>query len=252
MSASFPVRTVLKKALAFLRGDLTKRTMLFVLLPLIFVFYFGLLGVATLLYPTTYDWRKNSVSQLLYAQDNPAFHYISSLGFVISGIAMIPFAGYIRRRLRDVAPVAATAGAVSYFVGSICLALAGVITSHPAHGVARFPHLHDLIARRSVIGIGLGMVLFDACATKAYLWPVPGKPLLRCALVLSWNLLALSLILVVVLWIMIRNFLPHSGPIYHVISTSIVWKIGFWERIGSPVPFLFLICAILFLPEEPQ
>jgi hypothetical protein len=222
--------------------------MLFVLVPLILASYSGIMGVAALLSPESYDWRYNSISQLLYVRDNPAFHYIASLSVASCGVLMIPFAGYIRRRLRGTAPKAATVGAVVLFAGCICLALAALITSHPADGVTRFPKLHDILARLSAINIGVGMVVFNVCGTKGYFRPKLGKPLQRRSLLVSWNLLTLPLVLVVVTWLVIRTYLKQSGPTYHAIVTSVAWKIGFWEWIGLPVVFLFLVCAVLFLP----
>ncbi|MGA2151227.1 MAG: hypothetical protein ABSG48_03575 [Geobacteraceae bacterium] len=250
MSTLLPGKMILSKVLNFLRGDLTRRTMLFVLVPLIFAFYFGILGVAALLFPESYDWRNYSISRLLYARDNPGFHHIAQISVAVSGVLMIPFAGYIRRRLRDIAPTAATVGAVVFYAGCICLTLAGLITSHPAHGMARFPKLHDKLARLSAIGLGVGMLVFNACGTKGYFWPKPGKPLPRRSLMVSWNLLTLPLVLIVASWLVIRTFLKQSGPTYHAIVTSAAWKVGFWEWIGSPVAFLFLVCAVLFLPKN--
>jgi len=224
--------------------------MLFVIVPLILVSYFGILGVAALLYPESYDWRYNSVSRLLYAQNNPEFHLIAQISVAVSGVLMIPFAGYIRRRLRGAAPTAATVGAVVFFAGCVCLTLSALITSHPAHGMSRFPRLHDKLARLSAIGLGVGMVVFNACGTKGYFRPKPVKPLQLRSLLVSWNLLTLPVVLIVVTWLAIRTCLKHSDPTYHAIVTSAAWKVGFWERIGSPVLFLFLICAVLFLPNN--
>ena len=119
---------ILSKVLNFLCGNLMSRTMLFVLVPLIIASYFGILGVAALLTPESYDWRNNSISQLLYARENPEFHYIASICVASFGVLMIPFAGYIRRRLHSAAPTAARIGAVVFFVGCICLTLSGLIT----------------------------------------------------------------------------------------------------------------------------
>lgn len=209
------------------------------------------MGIAALLYPEFYDWRFNSMSRLLYAQDNPEFHHIVSFFVAFSGVLMIPFAGYIRRRLQSTASTAATIGAVVFCTGCICLTLAGLITSHPAHGISLFPRLHDKLARLSAIGIVAGVVLFNTCATTGYLRPKPGKPLLRQSLLVSWNLLTLPFVLIVISWLIISTCMDQTGPVYHIIVTSAVWQVGFWEWIGFPVVFLFLVCAVLFLPENP-
>jgi len=238
------------KVLNFLRGDLTKNTMRFVLLPLFFLSYFGILGLAVWLYPGAYDWRYLSISKLLYPLTNPEFHYIASTSIAISGVLMIPFAGYIHRRLHGATPRAATVGASVFFGGCLCLTLAGLIASHPAHGTSRLPQLHNTLARVSVIGLGVGMAVFNVCATKAYFRPALGNARPRRGLLVSWNLLMLPVILITPTWLAIRIFVKRSTPAYHAIAASAVWKVGFWEWIGSAVGFAFLVCAVLFLPEH--
>jgi hypothetical protein len=243
-------KMMLPKVLSFLRGDLTRRTMLFVLVPLIFASYFGTLGVAVLLYPDSYDWRYNSISRLLYPRNNPQFHYIATISIAASGALMAPFAGYIRRRLRGPTPTATTVGAVLFFTGCICLTLSGLISSHPEHGTSPFPKLHETLARISVIGMGVGMVVFNACATKGHFQAKPGNTPHRRSLLVSWNLLMLPAVLITVTWLVIRVFFKRSGAAHHAIVTSAVWNLGFWEWIGSVVGFLFLVCAALFLPQN--
>ena len=220
-----------------------------VVLPLILASYFGILALAAWLYPDRYDWRYLSISKLLYPLTNPQFHSIASFSVAVTGVLMLPFAGYIRRRLRGAFPNAATVGATLFFAGCLCLTLAGLIASHPAHGTARFPKLHEILARISVVAIGLGMAVFDACATKGYFRAAPGNGLHRRGLLISWNLLTLPVILVTVLWLAIRTFVKRTAPAYHAIATSAAWNVGFWEWPGSVVVFAFLVCSVLFLPE---
>jgi hypothetical protein len=240
---------ILSKLPCYLRGDLTRKTILAVLLPLIFLSYFGVLGLAVLLYPDSYDWRYLSISKLLYPLTNPQFHSVAAFSVAVTGVLMLPFAGYIRRRLHGVFPRMAAVGATLFFAGCLCLTLAGLIASHPAHGTARFPKLHEILARVSVVSIGLGMAMFDTCATKGYFRAAPGNALHRRGLLISWNLLTLPMILVAVSWLVIRAFVKRTAPAYHTIATSAAWHVGFWEWPGSVVVFAFLVCSVLFLPE---
>ena len=239
-----------KKILDFLRGNLARRTMLFVLVPLLSASYVGIMGIAALLYPEPYDWRFNSMSRLLYASDNPDYHHIMSFIVACSGGLMIPFAGYIRRRLMGIAPAAATVGAVVFFTGCVCLILSSLITSHPAHGAAHFPRLHDTLARLAAVGIAAGMVDFTICVTKGFVRPGRGEPLPRRSLLVSWNLLTAPVVFIVIAWLAIRSCLDQAGPVCRLIVTSAVWQVGFWEWLGVPVVILFLACAALFLPED--
>jgi len=79
--------------------------MLWVVVPLIGIFYFGSLAVAAALVPQGYDWRTMSISKLLYPLVNPQYHFIPAVGVGVSGVLMLPFAGYIRRGLGVDSPV---------------------------------------------------------------------------------------------------------------------------------------------------
>jgi hypothetical protein len=56
---------------------------------------------------------------------------------------------------------------------------------------------------------------------------------------------------ITVTWLLIRLYLKLSGPTHHAIVHSLAWNLGFWEWIGSALIFLFLLCAALFLPQNP-
>lgn len=240
---------ILPKVLSFLRGDLSRKTMLFALVPLILASHFGILAIAVWFYPDPYDWRYLSISKLLYPRNNPQFHAIAAVSIAVSGILMLPFAGYIRRRLRAAAPTATAVGATLFFVGCICLTLSGLIPSHPAHGTSPLPKLHETLARISLIGIGVGILVFNACAIKAHLRRKPGHTPLPLSLLLSWNLLTLPAVPIFLTWLVIRIYLKHSGPTHHALANSALWHLGFWEWIGSALIFLFLVSAASFLPE---
>jgi hypothetical protein len=45
------------------------------------------------------DWRYRMISDLISPRNNPEFHWIPSLGITIAGLLLIPFIGYIHRRL---------------------------------------------------------------------------------------------------------------------------------------------------------
>ena len=158
--------------------------MLWVVVPLIGIFYFGSLAVAVALFPRGYDWRTMSISKLLYPLVNPQYHFIPAVGVGLSGVLMLPFAGYIRRGLGVDSPVV-RAGAAFFFSGAVCLILASVITSHPAQGRATVPQLHAALARVAGIGFGLGMVLFESHALRNR--RRAGGELARRRLVLWWG-----------------------------------------------------------------
>jgi hypothetical protein len=109
------------------------------LLPLIWLSYFGTLTIAARLFSVAYDWRRKAISRLLYPRNDPEFHSIASLGIALTGLLMIPFAGYIRARLRSSAAITAEIGASTFGLGAFGLVLAGIVVSHPLLRNRGFP-----------------------------------------------------------------------------------------------------------------
>ena len=181
-----------------LAGDLNRRVLLFVCLPLIAVSYFGILAIAAWFSADSYDWRRVAISKLLYPGSDPVFHTIASLGVALAGLLTVPFAGFIRRRLIATSTVVASAGAVALGIGSIGLILAGLIVSHPAHGMPLFPRLHEILARTAAFALGAGMIVFWICAIKEY-WASPAKGDVWHWLVISWSALTLPALLIGIL-----------------------------------------------------
>jgi len=233
----------------FCSGKLTRRTLLCVEVPLIVVSYFGMLAIAVALYPGGYDWRTMSISKLLYPQYNPHFYSIASIGVSVTGFLMVPFAGYINRRLRMAAPVMANIATAAFAGGCVCTILAGLVSSHPEHGVSSVPKLHELLARAAGIGIGIGIAVFNACAIKGYFKPSTEKKQVRRSLLVSWNLLTLPAILVVLVKLAVYARIQSLTPIFQSLRNTAAWHLGFWEWIGSAAGILFMFFAALLLPE---
>jgi hypothetical protein len=241
---------VWSKLSKFFSGDLKQSTLLFVLFPLVVGSYFGVLGLAVVLFPGAYDWRTMSISKLLYPRLNPQFHYVAAIGIAATGLLMIPFAGYIHRRSRTVCPVAAAVAAVLFAGGCICLIFAGLVSSHPLQGGSSVPRLHERLARAAAIGIGVGSIIFNACAIKDYFNPAAATKCYRRSLIISWSLLTLPAILVLVLRLVMFARLPSLDPFYQTWRGSIAWHLGFWEWVGSAAVILFLLCSAWLLPEH--
>jgi len=110
-----------------------------------------------------------SISQLLYPRVNPDFHFIPAIDWLLAGVLLIPFAGYIRRRL-GFDSAAVRAGVASFAGGAICLILAGLITSHPLHGRAAVPKLHEVLGRLAGVGLGGGILLFRIHVLRYRRW----------------------------------------------------------------------------------
>jgi hypothetical protein len=232
----------------FFTGDLSRRTMLFVVIPLIIIFFFGSLAVAVALLPQAYDWRTMSISQLLYPRVNPQFHFIPATGIAVSGALLLPFAGYVRRRLGFDAPIV-RAGAVFFVAGAICVILASMITSHPLHGQATVPKLHEVLGRASGIGLGVGILLFEFYALRQY--RRAGNDSVSRRLVIWWSFISWpAVVLVILRLIVVEAHLQTLRSFTQSLKHSTVWHLGFWEWIGAVAVIAFLIVSAWLLPGD--
>ncbi len=209
-------------------------------MPLILASYFGSLTLAIALFPGPFDWRTRSMSKLLYPENNPHFHAIGSVGIAIAGLLMIPFAGYIGRRLRVIASLSAQIGTLAFGAGAISLILGALIVWQP---------FHEVFARGAGICLGLGILAFYWCALRALSAPPDdGQP--RLGIFLAWSPIVPPALLVVVLRLLAGAHFQWSNPIYRAIENRSLWHLGFWEWIISGAVFSFLYAATLFLPEN--
>jgi hypothetical protein len=188
-----------------------------------------------------------SILKLLYPVYDPQFHYVASLGVALAGLLMLPFAGYIRRKLYRVSARAVDVGTFAFGLGAIGLILASLIVSHPAHGTSAFPRLHEMLARMAAFAFGTGMTVFWACAAKGYRASSTRSREWR-GLLVCWSLVTLPALAVVLLRAAVGAHL-WLIPIYQKLEARALWHLGFWEWLGSAAIFLFLLSAALFLPD---
>jgi len=64
--------------------------------------------------PQNYDWRYRVISNLLSPRDNPSHYWMAACGLALTGLLMLPFAGYLRRHLGVIAPRTANISAGTY------------------------------------------------------------------------------------------------------------------------------------------
>jgi len=232
--------TAVSHLIDFCTGRLEQRTLRRIFIPLIAASYFGSLILAIWLFPGPFDWRTRSMSKLLYPENNPQFHAIGSIGIAIAGLLMIPFAGYIKRRLCDSSRRAAEIGALAFGVGAISLIFGALIVRQP---------YHEMFARSAGICLGLGLVAFYWCALRAFSAPPDdGERDLR--IFLAWSPIVPAALLVVLLRLLAGAHFQWSSPIYRALENRSLWHLGFWEWMISIAVILFLYAATVFLPEN--
>ncbi|MBV8360774.1 MAG: hypothetical protein JO189_22985 [Deltaproteobacteria bacterium] len=227
-----------------------RQNLLNALIPAIFVVYFGCLAAAIRLSPEAYDWRRKSISWLLYPRNDPSFHFFASLAVAITGLLMVPFAAYIRARLRSASIIFTNLGALTLNLGALLLILAGLIVSHPYAGKARFPWLHETLARGAAFALGIGMLMLWLSAIRTWFTSSTKGALRLRTLVIAWSLLLIPAILVIVLRLLAYAARGWSSAVFWAIENRNLWHLGFWEWIGSGAVFLFLLSSALFLPDH--
>jgi hypothetical protein len=225
----------------FCAGRLQRRMLLRLFLPLILVSYFGSLMFAIRMFPSPFDWRTKAMSKLLYPKNDPRFHALVSAGVAIAGFMLIPFAGYLGRRLRPIAPTPAGIGTLGFGAGAISLILAALIVSQG--------FFHELFARGAGIGLGLALLMFYCCAVRGFVLR-PDAARISLRLFLVWSLTVPPALLVAALRLLAAAHFQWSNPFYRAIANRSLWHLGLWEWIGSAAVFLFLLAAALFLPEN--
>jgi hypothetical protein len=219
------------------------------LIPGIFVIYFGSLAAAIRFSPKAYDWRRMSISWLLYPHNDPAFHFVASLGVAITGLLIAPAASYMRGRLTSTSATLGNIGSQILSLGALLLILAGLIVSHPYSGRAWFPRMHEILARSAAFALGTGMLTLWLATLKGW-YTSSFKGLFRLhRLLIAWSLLVVPAVLVLALRVLAYAMRGRSIGIMGLIESRSLWHLGFWEWIGSGAVFLFLLTSAVFLPD---
>ncbi len=71
------------------------------------------------MFPKNYDWRYRVISNLLSPRDNPSHYWMAAGGLALTGLLMLPFAGYLRRHLGVIAPRTANISAGTFTAGRV-------------------------------------------------------------------------------------------------------------------------------------
>jgi hypothetical protein len=155
-------------------------------------------------------------------------------------VLMLPFAGYIGRRLRDICPVAAEFGALTFGAGAISLILGALVVLQP---------YHEVFARSAGICVGVSILVFYLCAIKGLSTPSKERNARR-RIFLAWSLIVLPALLIVLLRLLTGVHFRWSNTVYRALENRSLWHLGFWEWIISAAVFLFMFVAALILPEN--
>ena len=230
-----------------LRDVLYRKAVLSALLALIFLGFFGTLGLSAQMFPKNYDWRYRVISNLLSPRDNPSHYWLPACGIIVAAVLMLPFAGYLHRNLEIASPRAARVSAAALIAGIFSLISACLVVPQHVHDVLGIRRLHELIARSAAGFIAIGMLSACWCAWKGF-----RKNLLQKRLFWTWSLVTLppltGIFLSECLLVLTRLHPAWAMPIRSVLRNSVFWHLGFWEWSGSAAVFVFFCAAVFLIP----
>ena len=230
-----------------LRDVLYRKAVLSALLALIFLGFFGTLGLSAQMFPKNYDWRYRVISNLLSPRDNPSHYWLPACGIIVAAVLMLPFAGYLHRNLEIASPRAARVSAAALIAGIFSLISACLVVPQHVHDVLGIRRLHELIARSAAGFMAIGMLAACWCAWKGF-----RKNLLQKRLFWTWSLVTLppltGIFLSECLLVLTRLHPAWAMPIRSVLRNSVFWHLGFWEWSGSAAVFVFFCAAVFLIP----
>src|SRR5438132_7107855 len=226
-----------------------RKSILSALLALIFLSFFGILTLSASMLPQSYDWRYSVISHLLSPRDNPSHYRLAAGGLALTGLLMLPFAGYLRRQLGMIAPRVALLCAGSFLAGIVALICACFVVPQHTHDVLRIRRLHELLGRSAAGFLALAMICGCWCAWKA-------RHKSRGAARLFWIWSALTLLPLVGIFcsealLVLTRLEPARMKLVHAtLRNSVFWHLGFWEWTGAVAVFAFLCAAVFLLPAQ--
>jgi hypothetical protein len=233
----------------FIPAVFHRKSILSALLALIFLSSFGTLTLSASMSPQSYDWRHSVISHLLSPRDNPSHYRLAAGGLALTGLLMLPFAGYLRRQLGMIAPRVAGVCSGSFLAGIVALICACFVVPQHTHDVLQIRRLHELLGRATAGFLALAMIGGCWCAWR-------GRYKSRDASRLFWIWSALTLLPLAgifcseALLILTRLEPTRMQPVHAALRHSIFWHLGFWEWTGAVAVFAFLCAAVFLLPAQ--
>ena len=223
---------------------LRRKPVLAMLLALIFLSFFGTLGVSAVRFPENYDWRYRVISNLLSPRDNPNQYWLAACGVSFAALLMLPLTGHLRWQLEITSPRAALVSSGAFVAGVITLICVCLVVPQHVHPVLGIRRLHELLARCSAAFMAMGMLSGCWCAWKDC----------RRGLFWTWSLttfVPLAGLLCSECLLLLTRLEPcWAAPIRGVLRHSVLWHLGFWEWTGAAAVFLFFCAGVFLTPPN--
>lgn len=231
-------------------GNVSRSTLLFILLPLSYVSLLITLFIAARRFPVPYDWGRRVISHLISPRYNPDGFLISSLGMAVAALLALPFAGYLERRLQAVAPRLSRWVGVGFGIGIILVVAVTLPFNIPAMPVG-VRWVHEALAQAAGICIITGMICCFVCGFRDRFY---GRKKLRRRLVVTWLLITLLPLVSGLLLGSLRIFqkagIEWAVQLRMSFNQSVLWQLAFWEWIAVVSFLVFMLVSVMLLPER--
>jgi len=228
--------------------------LLTILLPLSIASFFGTVIVGAFFFSVPYDWSVRAISDLTSPRDNPDAYWLPCLGLAVSAVLALPFAGYVERRLRGIAPRLARPTGIAFALAFILLLLTGIVVPQDVLPVFGWHGMHEFLARSSALAFSVGMVCCCACALGDRFRIFGGQRSLGTTLSYYWGWVTLLPVSCAII-LGALQFLGHQADQAWAEQArmsfrhTVMWHLAFWEWIGSVTFFMFMVVTVLLLPE---
>jgi len=235
-------------------GHVSKTVLLTRLLPLSIASFFGTVIIAAFYFPVPYHWSVRVISKLTSPHDNPDAYWLPCLGFAVSGLLALPFAGYVQRHLCGITPRLARAAGAAFALAFVLLLLTGVVLPQRLMSLSAWHRIHESLARGSAGAFGFGMVCCCICAFSDRFRVFGGQRSLGTALSYYWGWVTLlpvagALIIGVLVFLGQQADQAWAEQARETFRNTALWHLAFWEWFGSVAFFGFMLVTVLLLPE---
>ncbi len=233
---------------AFFTGNISRRKMTTLLLPIVFIVYYGTMFLAILSYPDVYDWRFMAISSIGDVNENPNGWYIFAVGIVTFSLSLIVIAGYLFRKLHVICQRTAEIGTFFILLAALGNFLLGVVLNIPENLI-----IHIIAAACYAIGLLFGYLCYWFIMMKDRLPWFHGKRQFNRRL-MDWALVMIlfslgGIVISQGIRVAIEGTLDFGGLDWIMRGEPYILSFGVWEWVLYTFLNIHLIFSICMVPE---
>jgi hypothetical membrane protein len=201
------------------------------------------------LYPSEYDWRYMTMSNLVYPERNPAGHIWASGGIVLCGLSGLYWTTLLSRQANQTGERSSSVGISTLRLGFFSMACCGLLPER----LWPVPKAHEFLALTAFLCLCVGMVYYMFRTVEHYLARQRGitadAARLYAGVTAAAPLTPILLAAVAQLYVSrMRPELPWVGLVWRDLGVPLYLSFAFWEWVACAAFSTSLV--ILFLAGE--